>query len=284
MSDKPTLSRDTILDANRQVHAALANSGEYNQSPHFRQENQDKVRDILKTLIASLDGQHLRTLDLGCGTGFIIHMLIDLVDEIHGVDITDDMMSQIDLSSGKVFLHNSEAEHTPFEDQHFSLVTAYSFLDHLESYQKVFDESYRVLRPGGIFYSDLNPNKHFSDLMLSLEQSGYDDMPDVVGREIQGMLHNGAYYEENFGINEETLENAEPLKSLEHGFDADEVVAYAKSIGFSSAEYHYDWYLGQAIVMHQQQAGDSNVVESYLRMALPGTRALFKYLRFVFVK
>ena len=133
MSDKRDLSRNMILNANRQVHSALAKAGEYNKSPHFRQENQNKVKAILKKLTQELDGPTISALDLGCGTGFIIHLLVDLVDEIHGVDITDDMMKLIDLSSGKVFLKNAEAENTPFPGEKFSLVTAYSFLDHLES-------------------------------------------------------------------------------------------------------------------------------------------------------
>lgn len=277
-------SREEILQANQAVHASLANSGEYNRSPHFREENQEKVKAILAGLVDGISKERVKSLDLGCGTGFIIHLLVGMVDEIHGVDITDDMMSQIDISSGTVFLKNSQAENTPYDDQSFSLVTAYSFLDHLESYEEVLREAFRVLEPGGIFYSDLNPNRHFSKLMLSLEDAPGVSMPEIVAREIKGMLHNGAYYEEKFGISEETLNSAEPVKSISHGFDPDEVIAVAREIGFSESRYEYDWYLGQAAVMHQQKSGDHEAIEAYLRMALPSTRGLFKYLRFVLEK
>ena len=67
-------------------------------------------------------------------------------------------------------------------------------------------------------------------------------------------------------------------------FDADEMAETARSIGFTNISYEYDWYLGQASVMHGQSLDASNIVEAYLRMALPSTRALFKYIRLVFKK
>jgi ubiquinone/menaquinone biosynthesis C-methylase UbiE len=273
-----------ILKANQLVHAALATSGEYNKSPHFRQENQQKVKNILESIVSGISDEHIKLLDMGCGTGFIIHLAIDLVDEIHGIDITDEMMEKVDQTSGKVHLHNSLAEKTPFNDNSFSLVTAYSFLDHLESYRPVFEEAYRVLKPGGVFYSDLNPNKHFGKLMLNIEKESKSDLPAIVEREIISMLHNGNYYQENFGINSETLEMAEPLKTQDTGLDPDEMLAAAKEIGFSEVRCEYEWYLGQANVMHQQSFEDAAIVDNYLKAALPATRALFKYLRLVLKK
>lgn len=284
MTNDRKVQRDVILDANRQVHSALAISGEYNRSPHFRKENQKKVKGVLEDIVKDLSFEKTTMLDMGCGTGFIIHLALDLVDEIHGVDITDEMMSQVDLSSGKVTLQNSQAENTPFDNYTFSIVTAYSFLDHLEDFRPVVREAYRVLAKGGVFYSDLNPNRHFSLLMRSLEKQNHQVLPEIVAREIQGMLHNGDYYEENFGISSDVLEYAEPLKSYGGGLDPNEVAEYAKNIGFSDVKCEFDWYLGQAVMLHEKAAGEAEVIDSYLRMALPATRGLFKYLRFIFKK
>ena len=278
-------SRKKAIEANIKVHSSLASSGEYNKSPHFRPENKQKVKKILEGLIKK-EGQKqpYRLLDLGCGTGFIIHLVHDLVDEVHGVDITDEMMSLIDLSPGNIQVQNSIAEETPFEDEFFNMVTAYSFLDHLTSYEDVIAEAYRVLKPGGIFYSDLNPNRHFSKCMESLENYRLDALPEVVSREIAGMLHNGEYWESNFGIDQEAITNAEPIKSFDKGFDPDEVLAFANKIGFSNVSFEYDWFLGQGVIMHEHSQEEADTVDQYLRFALPATQGLFKYIRFVFIK
>jgi ubiquinone/menaquinone biosynthesis C-methylase UbiE len=279
-----TTSRKKAIDANILVHSSLASSGEYNRSPHFRSENQQKVRKILEGLIKKEGQQPYRLLDLGCGTGFIIHLVHDLVDEVQGVDITDEMMSLIDLSPGNIQVQNSIAEETPFEDEFFNMVTAYSFLDHLTTYEDVIVEACRVLKPGGIFYSDLNPNRHFSNCMESLESYSLETLPEVVSREIAGMLHNGEYWENNFGIDKEAITNAEPIKSFDKGFDPDEVSAFAKKTGFSDVSFEYDWFLGQGVLMHEHSQEKADTVDEYLRFALPATRGLFKYIRFVFIK
>ena len=278
-SDPPS-----TIEANQAVHTALATSGEYNKSPHFRPENIAKVRQAITVLIAQLppNGSH-RLLDLGCGTGFMIDLVHDLVDEVVGVDVTPAMIAQV-TARANVTLCRSAAEHVPFADASFDLVSAYSFLDHLDDYRPVLAEASRLLKPGGIFYADLNPNRHFTDNLTTLEP--YDDsaMPEVVQREIQGMLHNGEYYQEQFGIDADTLDAAEPIKSDSGGFDADEVMEAAQALGFRDCAYRYDWYLGQAVMLHQRETGHTEIVDEYLRMALPATRALFKYVRFVLTR
>ncbi len=280
-----TTSRKKVIEANIAVHSSLASSGEYNRSPHFRQENKQKVRRILEGLVARNSGaKPCRALDLGCGTGFIIHLIHDLVDEVYGVDITDEMMNLIDLSPGNIQVQNSIAEETPFKDEFFNIVTAYSFLDHLTSYEDVIVEAHRVLKPGGIFYSDLNPNRHFSKGMEALENYRLDVLPEVVSREITGMLHNGEHWERNFGIDKDVLTNAEPIKSFDKGFNPDEVLAFGKKVGFSEVFFEYDWFLGQAIIMHEHSKEEADIIDQYLRFVLPATQGLYKYIRFIFVR
>lgn len=274
----------STIAANQAVHTALATRGEYNQSPHFRPENKAKVRQVLTGLINRLPATHkVRLLDLGCGTGFIIDLVHDLVADVVGVDVTPAMMAQVEPYPN-VTLCRSQAECVPFDAHSFDVVSAYSFLDHLDDYRTVLGEAFRVLKPGGVFYADLNPNKHFTDNLAGLGQADTDELPDVVAREIRSMLNNGAYYETQFGIDATTLDAAEPVKSGSGGFDADEVMQVAANLGFSSCEYRYDWYLGQAVMLHQRDAGVAQTVDDYLRMALPATRALYKYVRFVLTR
>lgn len=283
---KKKIDRKTVLDANIQVHSALATSGEYNRSPHFLPENQENVRNILITICEEFfpESKPEMVLDIGCGTGFIINLVHDLFDTVHGVDITEEMMAQVDLSPGNIKLFKSAAESTPFEDNTYDLVTAYSFLDHLVSYEPVLEETFRLLKPGGVFYSDLNPNRYFSNRMKVIEASRQDGLPEVVAREIRGMLHNGEYYQENFGIDSETLENAEPIKSFGHGIDPHELMETARKIGFTKTEFSPAWFLGQAHVTHNLSRTMAENVDQYLHSVLPASLDLFKYLRFVLVK
>ncbi|MBX2847250.1 MAG: class I SAM-dependent methyltransferase [Acidiferrobacterales bacterium] len=281
------VSKEEVLDANIEVHAALANSGEYNRSPHFNKENQDKVRQILEQLVAQTPSREkTKLLDMGCGTGFIIHLVADMVAEVSGVDITEDMMKQIDLSKGNISLELAQVEDLPFGDARFDMVTAYSFLDHLLDYRLALGEAYRVLKPGGIFYSGLNPNRGFSEMLQRIEakESNPNDLPLAVSREIKGMLHNGEYHNEMFGVSEESLTKAEPEKSLKGGFDPSEVLDSAKKLGFSSVECRYDWFLGQGVLMNSDSNIDLNQVDQYLQAMLPASGEFYKYLSFVFVK
>jgi len=280
------ISQEEVLKANVEVHSALANSGEYNKSPHFNVENKIKVKGILKALIDQTpSGSEANILDLGCGTGFIVHLVVDMVARVDGLDITEDMMNKIDLSKGNIVLKTGIAEETGYPDNTFDMVTAYSFLDHLLDYKLVLKEAYRVLKKGGIFYSDLNPNRAFSNLLLEIESKNTgENLPHAISREIKGMLHNGELYEEEFGLSEDALTKAEPMKSYNRGFDSNEVLDYAKVLGFSSVTCELDWFLGQGVLMNSDSPIDLENVDDYLTSMLPATEGLYKYLRFIFVK
>lgn len=285
MTENHNTTREEAIKANIYVHAFLANAGEYQKSPHFRPENREKVRQILKRLTSELPrNTESKVIDFGCGTGFMIDLMKDLFIEVHGVDITLDMMKQVDLSSGNIHLHESLAESTPFASNHFEFATAYSFMDHLFDYRDFLQEAYRVLKPGGVFYSDLNPNRAFIAAMVSAEQAPGPIVTPIVEREIQGALHNGSHYEKNFGMDGKLLEQAEPIKSKDKGFDAGEVLAVARNIGFTGCNVEYEWFLGQAKVMHEQSKERVEIVDQYLHSVLPVSSQLYKYLRFVFIK
>ena len=282
----PIFSNSDVLAANIEVHAALANSGEYNRSPHFNQENRDKVRAILEEVIRRNPGNfNSKLLDMGCGTGFIIHLVADLVDEVHGVDITEDMMKLIDLSKGKIILKRAQVEDLPFGSEEFDFVTAYSFLDHLLDYRLALREAFRVLKPGGIFFAGLNPNRGFSEMLRKIESKVVPtELPLAISREIKGMLHNGEYHKEMFGLNEDSLTKAEPEKSTNGGFDPKEVLDTAELLGFSAVECHFDWFLGQGVLMNSDSSIDLDNIDQYLQSMLPASSHFYKYMNFIFTK
>ncbi|MCH9631815.1 MAG: 2-methoxy-6-polyprenyl-1,4-benzoquinol methylase, mitochondrial [Chlamydiae bacterium] len=280
------VNQEDVLQANRYVHASLASSGEYNKSPHFLLENQTRVKNELVKLKNSLplSAKDTKLLDIGCGTGFILHLAASLFDSLYGIDITPEMMEQVDVSLGDIQLTNCNAESLPFEDNYFDMATAYSFLDHVLDYRLVLEEAFRVLKPSGIFYADLNPNRAFNEMLDQFSEVSSEALPKIVNKEILGGLNNGEYYQKEFGLDKDIFVKAEPMKSYSKGFSVNEVEACAKEIGFSKVIITYQWYLGEAGVRHGQSLEKAQVVNDYLKSLLPVTSSFYKYLKFVFVK
>ncbi len=278
-----TAQKET-LEANQYVHATLVQSGEYEKSPHFRPENKQKVRALVEKFAEPVRAASAKAIDFGCGTGFMIALMHDMFSEVHGVDITRAMMDRVDLTPGNIILHESMAEKTQFPDQQFDFATAYSFMDHLYDAEAFLREVHRVLRSGGVFYSGLNPHRAFILAMEAAASFGIDHPSAIVDREIKGALHNGEYYAENFGLNGAMLEKAEPIKSDKKGFDAEEIHALSRRIGFTECRVEYEWFLGQGHVMHTQSFEAAQIVDQHLQSILPASASLYKYLTIVLTK
>ncbi len=166
-----------------------------------------------------------RLLDIGCGAGFVIDLLRDTFDEIHGIDATRAMLDRVDTSSGNVTLHEGVAEELPFEDGTFDLVTAYSVLHHLADHRPVLAEARRVLRPGGVLYVDLEPNRAFWRAIADVEDeyaARLGELDEIVAREVRAVLHVEDDLRERFGIAPETFRSAEYIKSHLGGFEPSE--------------------------------------------------------------
>jgi ubiquinone/menaquinone biosynthesis C-methylase UbiE len=280
---KPT-KQEQVMDvkqANILVHSRMADS--YNErEPHFREENRTKVKKVLTELRQKSPGGKL--LDIGCGTGFIIDLARDIFERIDGVDITEDMLGRVDTSPGNIHLHQCSADQLPFANESFDVVTSYAFLHHLEDYSPVFLEIFRVLKRGGIFYIDLEPNALFWELATRYDtekKSGYSAM---VQQEINSVCHTDARVLDEYGIPEDVFNTAEYIKSIAGGIRADRLRQDALDTGFRECEISYQWFPGQGRVMHGQSEENAAIIENYLRELLPLSSALFKYIRFVLVK
>jgi ubiquinone/menaquinone biosynthesis C-methylase UbiE len=270
--------KENILAANIAVHTAI--SEEYNTDSHWRPENIKKVRDRILKIVSRLPDKN-RVLDMGCGTGFLINLTHDLFKRVDGIDITDAMTKQVDLSPGNIYISNQAAENTTFEDNLFDLITAYSFLDHAFSLEDILKEAYRLLKTGGYFYADLNPNRQFWSKLKSLDSSA--EYSAAVQREVDA-LNNGDTISNTKGLDKQTMELAEPGKAKLNGFDRNEVISLAKKLGFKEVKVEYDWFLGEAQLIHSASEESRDIVDTFLNNTLPLSAHFFKYLRFEFKK
>jgi ubiquinone/menaquinone biosynthesis C-methylase UbiE len=281
---KNKIISNDVIKSNIQVHSILVKKGEYQKSPHFKLENVARVKSILEKLISRLPSKitKKKMIDFGCGTGFVIKLIHRHFNEVHGIDITKEMMKHVDTSPGNIFLHESLAEKTSFSDNTFDFATAYSFMDHLLDYKVFLKEVYRTLKKGGIFYCGLNPNKDFI-LGMEYADKSLSFGSALVDQEIKKALHDGQYYKENFGLNSSLLEKAEPIKTYDKGFNFKEVIQFAKSLGFSKTDVSFDWFLGQG-QFSKKNLKKVVIIEEYLQSLLPFSSLCYKYLSFTFIK
>jgi SAM-dependent methyltransferase len=112
------------------------------------------------------NGRINRALDVGCGTGQSTLALLELADEIVGLDNSAEMLSHA-VRHAQVRYVEARAEQMPFDDKSYGLITVGSAL-HWFDCREFMLEAGRVTRPGGwlVIYNDgftgrMHGNEHF---------------------------------------------------------------------------------------------------------------------------
>lgn len=104
-----------------------------------------------------------RALEIGCGPGRLMRPLSRHFGEIHGVDVSDEMVKI--ARSQLAGLPHAHPHHAPnsnleaFADDSFDFVYSYAVFQHIPSRDVVMgylEESWRVLKPGGILRCQMN--------------------------------------------------------------------------------------------------------------------------------
>lgn len=261
-----------VLNANISFHTALAEEYDVTQ-PHFRTENVARVTEIIRQMADETGGGSL--IDLGCGTGFVINIAKSFFRRVVGVDITPAMLDRVDLTGGNVEVCLATTDAVPFEDGEFDACTAYGYLHHLYDLGPTFREAARVLRSGGRFFADQDPNYHYWAHLSALQHPG---LTRFVEREVGAVLETADQIAGGTSLTAEEISDAEYQKMRLGGFKADQVAELLEASGFGTASYRYEWFLGQGVVLHEQGEAAASVVENYLREALPASKHLFKYV------
>ncbi len=117
---------------------------------------------IFRENILSKIDENSMVLDAGAGAGIIEHMNIKgYAKTVYGVDLDERVVDNPYLDKGFV----ADVGNLPFEDNVFDVVFSDNVLEHLEHPLEVFNEVYRVLKPGGYFLFK-TPNKfHYMPLI-----------------------------------------------------------------------------------------------------------------------
>ena len=117
-----------------------------------------KNLEILKKKLLEVSASHAikRYLDLGCGSGEVTRFVAQLTnpDEVHCVEISEASIKQaskLGICCRKLDLNE---ERLPYHSNWFDLVTAFEIIEHIWNKDNVLEESFRVLRFGGVLYFD----------------------------------------------------------------------------------------------------------------------------------
>lgn len=99
-------------------------------------------------------------LDIGCGTGYISAIAARHFQTVIAQDVSKEMLKKVPLNTN-IHLKLERAEKMSIASGSVDVACAFATLHHIENLTAVFREVYRILKPGGIFYSDHDIEKHF---------------------------------------------------------------------------------------------------------------------------
>jgi SAM-dependent methyltransferase len=105
------------------------------------------IESFLKRICEQLGPGGPHILDIGCGTGANLEMLSKF-GAAEGVDVSPAALAFC-RQRGLQNVRQGEAEHLPYDDGSFDLVTALDVVEHLDDDVAGLKEMCRVLRPGG---------------------------------------------------------------------------------------------------------------------------------------
>lgn len=154
--------------ADRDPHAAIRAfyDGTYYACGHGEAKPNWHLARIARRL-GPLEGREV--LDIACGAGDWLTLLASHGARVHGIDLS---ARAIDIARARLpgaDFHVGVAEHLPFDDARFDLVTCLGSLEHFLDQPRALAEMRRVARPGARVLI-LVPNAGFLTRRLGLSQ------------------------------------------------------------------------------------------------------------------
>lgn len=151
------VSTQAVKTANREFYDAVADHYEEidgRRSP----ELETWLRGNLSNLRARAPGGAL--LDIGVGSGLVTRCAEGLFARRVGIDLSPRILAahRACFDSGAA----ADVEQLPFRDASFDVATCFAVLHHLYAFDELISEVRRVLKPGGLFYSDHDLERGFS--------------------------------------------------------------------------------------------------------------------------
>lgn len=110
-----------------------------------------------------------KVLDVGAGTGRLSFAIAEQGNEVVAIDISADMLSQIDINKGELNINTvvGNCEKLPFDDNSFDKIVSLDAMIHFIQWDLFLKEQVRVVKPNGLvlfnIYCGENLNKYSTD-------------------------------------------------------------------------------------------------------------------------
>lgn len=122
--------------------------------------------DLALLVASSQAAEHMNVLDIATGGGHVANALAPLVGSVTALDLTEGMLevaARFIRGNGheNVDFVTGDAEHIPFSDHSFDLVTCRIAAHHFPDVSSFAAEAYRVIKPGGrlLFIDNVAPEQ-----------------------------------------------------------------------------------------------------------------------------
>lgn len=123
-----------------------------------RQDFDGLIRCELPLLTGRRDPKTLRVLEIGCGIGRMTKYLAEVFGEVHGVDVSSEMVRQAGERLANLpnayFREGNGTDFSDFPDEYFDFVFSAYVFQHVPSFEVIksnIQDGFRVLKPQGIF-------------------------------------------------------------------------------------------------------------------------------------
>lgn len=180
--------------------------------------------DTLKGLSEKTSGEAL--LDFGCGSGVIMRSGKKYFRRTYGMDISPKILEVARDVSSDVFCGDGSA--IPLEDNSVDVIVCFAVLHHIYDHRPLFKEAYRVLKKGGILYTDHDMDVSFSKRFrfpLKIYRYVFD-----AGKK---------YMRAKKEITEELYKLSEIHSE---GINSDMLISKLQREGFKDVTRHYHWF------------------------------------------
>lgn len=109
----------------------------------------DLVLDIIRKEVANNITKDIKFIDLGCKDGYLLDKAKELSLDVHGLDISDNIVKILNKQGFKVKKADLR-EKMPYEDNYFDIVSCQQVIEHLTDPEHLIKECYRVLKQDGL--------------------------------------------------------------------------------------------------------------------------------------
>ncbi len=103
------------------------------------------------------EGEGLKLLDVGCGTGYHLERYKKRGFSIIGVDGSPEMLKQARIANPEIEFQECDVDHIPLEDKSFDVIMCIEVLRYVPDIEPCLKEISRLLKPGGIALVTASP-------------------------------------------------------------------------------------------------------------------------------